>query len=506
MVRLFPIFSVLLICVCVLQVLSAEPGESQVERALAMQQAMATARILMNENRSGEAVEVLEKQLLYANGNRNYLGLLRDAYIGHLKNLQLHQGSSEKIEQVRRQLKILDPEGKAQEQLVSITEAPIDPMKPDQLPPIKPVSQEEPNKETQDDPFQQTPLDRAKEDFKAKALAAFDQKQYIEANQLFKQASQQEELSSQEKSAWGYCKLYEASSKLNQSKDKNLPLSAIEQEVQLGLQLGGEKLNDWGKEVLTEIAKRKQSQPASTTGTIPNGWQVVETANFRILHKEMKEFATETARIAELARTAMFERWSGPTESKWVPKCDIWLHPTGEEYSQATQQSATSPGHSSVTLRGSKVAARRIDLRADIQETLDVIIPHEVTYVVIHDLFSDQQIPRWAEVAMTVLSEPPSQVARYLRAVPRMHQEKRLFPVSKLMSMTDFPDDASSTPFFVESVSLVNYLVKLKGAKAFTLFLQEAPRRGFENCLQRHYGFKDANELQDKWLKHAMGQ
>ena len=57
----------------------------------------------------------------------------------------------------------------------------------------------------------------------------------------------------------------------------------------------------------------------------------------------------------------------------------------------------------------------------------------------------------------------------------------------------------------VGSVSLVDYLVKLKGPKAFALYLRESPRRGYEEALQRHYGFKDAAELQEKWLRAAAG-
>ena len=52
--------------------------------------------------------------------------------------------------------------------------------------------------------------------------------------------------------------------------------------------------------------------------------------------------------------------------------------------------------------------------------------------------------------------------------------------------------------------SLVAYLVELKGAKAFAAFLREAPRRGYAKALTTHYGFKDAAELQAKWLRHAV--
>ena len=69
--------------------------------------------------------------------------------------------------------------------------------------------------------------------------------------------------------------------------------------------------------------------------------------------------------------------------------------------------------------------------------------------------------------------------------------------------MADFPEAAKITPFYVESVSLVDYLVRLKGAKAFVLYLREAPRRGYEEALQRHYSIKDASEHQTRMDRYT---
>ena len=47
--------------------------------------------------------------------------------------------------------------------------------------------------------------------------------------------------------------------------------------------------------------------------------------------------------------------------------------------------------------------------------------------------------------------------------------------------------------------------MELKGPKAYTAFLQEAPRRGYAKALATHYGFKDPAELQEKWVRHSLG-
>jgi tetratricopeptide (TPR) repeat protein len=475
---------------------------------------MATGRILLEQNRPQEAVEVLQKHLLHADGNAKYLGLLRDAMNARIMELQRLQANPQEIESLRRQLAILD-RGNG-------------PTPPKEAPSaIEPVVALDPtpgtktanNNASKGDPFQQVPLDRqAKVEApvleptpetpsvsksRERAMQAYDQKKYREANQLFKQAAASD-LTDEEKLAWGYAKLHEVSTILNQTGDAAVPVAKLQTETRQALELGGEKLNQWGQQVLAELGKR-QATP-SAPEAIPQGWEVIETANFRIVHCKQAELAQEIARGSELARSAMYERWSGPVASTWVPKCDVWLHIDGASYSQATGQRQTSPGHSTIDLKGKKVLSRRIDLRADAGDTLDTILPHEVTYLIVQELFADQPLPRWAEVAMTVMSEPPSQVSRYLRAVPKLAKEKRLLPVAKLLSSTEFPDEANATPFFVESVSLVDYLVRLKGAKAFAVFLREAPRRGYDKALQTHYGIKDTTELQERWLKFAGGQ
>ena len=58
---------------------AAEP-DSAVAHALAVQRAMLAARDHLSRDEAKEAVTVLEAEILYINGNPNYLALLRDAY------------------------------------------------------------------------------------------------------------------------------------------------------------------------------------------------------------------------------------------------------------------------------------------------------------------------------------------------------------------------------------------------------------------------------------------
>jgi len=351
-----------------------------------------------------------------------------------------------------------------------------------------------------DDPFQQAPRDRTATEDLSRACAAFAEKRYAQAATLFGEADRRHDrFTDAQREQWAYCRLHGVAIQLNS--DKPVALADLKREVESAMQAGSARLKPFGNQLLAEIEKRG---PVVSSNPIPPGWQVIESGSFRVMHKSQPELARDVSQTAEAARKDMYERWAGPAGG-WSPRCDIYLYPTGTEYAKATGKSADQSGHSTVGTRAGRVVSRRIDLQADDPLLLDGSLPFEVTQVLVADLFSDQPIPRWARIGMAALSESPESVARYHRAVPGLLREKKLFAVGPFIDRPDFPDAASITPFYAESVSLVSYLVQLKGPKAFTAFLREAPRRGYAKALTTHYGFKDAADLQDHWVKHTLG-
>src|SRR5262249_40158478 len=134
----------------------------------------------------------------------------------------------------------------------------------------------------------------------------------------------------------------------------------------------------------------------------------LESANFRVFHTD-RELAERIARGAEIARETQIRRWTGTSPgSNWSPRCEIHVYPSAEVFSKETGQAPESPGFSSMSLSEGRVVGRRINLRADEPRLILAILPHEVTHVVLADLFANQKIPRWADEGMAVLAEPHS--------------------------------------------------------------------------------------------------
>ena len=352
-----------------------------------------------------------------------------------------------------------------------------------------------------DDPFQQVPLDRA--GGLPRASAAFAAKKYAQAASLFAEAEQRNEsFTEAQREEWAYCRLHSVAVRLNGTAEPVAGLVGLQREVESALQAGSARLKPFGDQLLAEIRHRG---PVAAPSTVEAGWQVVESGSFRVLHMGNAGLAGEVLRTAEAARKDMYERWAGPAAAPWSPRCDIYLHRNGADYTRASGKSADCAGHSTVGTKAGRVVSRQIDLRADEPSLLDGPLPSEVTQVILAELFADEPLPRWAIVGMAALAESPERVARYHRSVPALLREKKLFSVGPFLEQSSFPAPASVTPFYAESVSLVSYLVELRGPKAFTAFLREAPRRGYARALATHYGFKDAADLQDRWVKHSLG-
>jgi hypothetical protein len=357
---------------------------------------------------------------------------------------------------------------------------------------------------TLDDPFQQPLREEPKAaaaDNAARASAAFAAKRYAQAAALFVEAVKaKESLTAAQRDEWAYCRLHAVGNRLNREPVDAATAAALGREVESAIRDASPRMMAFGNQLLGEIRQRSASGVITAAAAV--AWEVIEGKNFRVHHQMNKEVATEVAAVAEQVRVAMYERWHGPAPAEWTPRCDIFLHPTASDYAKATGK--TGPGHSTVAQSGGRATSRRIDLPADEPTLLDGPLPHEVTQVLLADLFAEQALPRWAMIGMAALAESPQEVGRYRQSIPALLKGSKLEYVGPFLDREGFGDPKEITAFYAQSVSLVAYLVELKGSKAFAAFLREAPRRGYAKVLATHYGFKDTADLQSKWLRHAV--
>jgi len=249
-------------------------------------------------------------------------------------------------------------------------------------------------------------------------------------------------------------------------------------------------------------AREAEAAPASP---LPLSWHVRETTNFRIYHTDPAQ-AEKAAQTAEAVRAQQARRWgSSAVRTPWSPRCDVYLYPTPSDFARMTGQPETSPGFSTMGVNGNRIVARRVNLRADHPQLLTAILPHEVTHVVLADLFTQQQIPRWADEGMAVLAEPRAEQSSRASELTEPLKEGRVFKLSELMAI-DYPNAESWNLYYAQSVSLTQFLVEQGSPEQFVTFVRGAQRKGVESALREFYHIEGFAELENRWQSFARRQ
>ena len=222
--------------------------------------------------------------------------------------------------------------------------------------------------------------------------------------------------------------------------------------------------------------------------------------------------ASSTRTLASPRRPGMPPRRCGAIQAKSLgksgraatvdPACDLYLYPSGKVFARETNQPENSPGFSTMMCNGNRVVARRMNLRADHPLLVTAILPHEVTHVVLADLFTTQQIPRWADEGIAVLAEPNAEQEIRAAELQEPLEAGRIFDLRKLMAM-DYPDAKDWSLYYAQSVSLTRFLVERGPPEQFVQFVQSSQRDGIEGALRGTYGIASLAELQERWTAYA---
>jgi hypothetical protein len=495
-----------------------EGSDSAVAATLAVQTAIQQAREHLWRNRPEAAVEVLHRELARINGNSTYLALLREAYQASIKELRLANREKEAQKYVLW-LSILDPEQVPEKR----TRSPSPPIKaageqkaieksanrpetpapvPAKVPVIRATMDEDALHESSAD------LQKKARTLLLRADQDFNSQKYPDAGALYQQAFQTDnQMTEAVRERWAYCKLFRVVQMLKQEPSSESSDGELEKEVSEALVLAPRL--EYGRQLLAQIRKRRhRNEPGAAgyheLGRTTEGWFVAETTNFRIYHAQTSDLAEKAAEVAERTRGDMYRKWFGALAPDWKPKCELFLYPTHQDYRRATGAPADAPGHSDSKMDGGRVISRRIDMYCDNPNMLETVLPHETTHVVLAGNFGDRFVPRWADEGIAVHTEPRENIQQHLGNLLRLRQSRQLIGLRQLVQMEDdYPDPHLMDAFYAESVALVEFLVKEKGPLVFTQFVREGRKIGYEPALQKHYGYRDFADFEQRWTQFA---
>ena len=211
------------------------------------------------------------------------------------------------------------------------------------------------------------------------------------------------------------------------------------------------------------VAAETQGQEAAA-----RGWSIHRTQNFTVHHRRNPRVAEEIGVLSERIRTAIAAKWfPREPDPDWVPRCDVLLYPSANEYSFETGVSKQSPAHTNILNDGGKILSRKLLLRLDYPAITQWVLPHEITHLVLCGRFGKHALPRWADEGIAVLSEPRASQEGHLK---NLFYRQR-FSAFEIITATDYPN-GQAKEFYAHSVAICNFLERRGGPAKLVEFLR----------------------------------
>ncbi len=191
----------------------------------------------------------------------------------------------------------------------------------------------------------------------------------------------------------------------------------------------------------------------------------------------------------------------------WDNRVKIILFPDQGSYVQQTGQPPWSDGFASLY---SELFKSRIIVSYKGQPNFtEVILPHEITHLVLHDFIGfDRPIPRFFDEGVAQLEQKDDSLS-HMDIMAKLIVGGKIVPLPDLLAydLVAHRNDAQSISiFYVESLYIVDFLVKTYGKDAFKELCRHLrDGEGFEDALKSSYypTIDSMQTLQEKWSDYA---
>ncbi len=236
-------------------------------------------------------------------------------------------------------------------------------------------------------------------------------------------------------------------------------------------------------------------------------WEEVKGDHFIVYYKPGSDegFAREVVRNAEIYYNRIASDLGYPRYSnfwQWENRVKIYIHSDEKEFQKMTGQPGWSHGMANYT-------TKEIHSFHSEENFMETLLPHEITHLIFRDFVGlEGQIPLWLDEGVAQWEEPLKRVQarKYARYLIQIDQE---YPVIDLTTtnVQKLTDENKVHAFYMQSVSLVDFLVTTYGPNSFTEFCRQLrDGKRFQDALAAAYpnsisGYVD---LENKWRKYVM--
>lgn len=240
-----------------------------------------------------------------------------------------------------------------------------------------------------------------------------------------------------------------------------------------------------------------------------------------VVHAPTAVTARVIASEAEYQRRTLAVKWLGRELPAWPNPCVI----------RFTQGLGGNGGMSTFTFAKAKdgepaLASAEMHLRGDFLHALATALPHETTHVVLASYFA-RPLPRWADEAISLLSESEDEQATHDLRAREVLNAGRGVRLKVLMTLTEYPKDMVA--LYAQGYSLARFLAGRTAAPDGLPVLKDLPHVGrlfqtpgeaghrrliafvqlgawentagsWDKAAKAVYGFGSVDELEEAWL------
>lgn len=180
----------------------------------------------------------------------------------------------------------------------------------------------------------------------------------------------------------------------------------------------------------------------------------------------------------------------------WDNRAHIYVYDDAGDYQAATGQPAWSAG---AAIPGQKA----IYTYTGAQEFFATVLPHEMGHIIFREFvgFNNPAVPVWLEEGVASYQMDIRRPAADL-SVKEAMENGNFISIENLSNQNPLmmsSDDMVSL-FYLESVSIINYLIKEFGKDSFVLFCQNLrDKKNLERAIASVYPFENIKQLDEAW-------
>ena len=141
------------------------------------------------------------------------------------------------------------------------------------------------------------------------------------------------------------------------------------------------------------------------------------------------------------------------------------------------------------------------------EELFDIVLPHEIAHIVLRELIGlEAKVPLWFEEGVACTNEADHQ--RYLAATKELFAQGAYLSVARLERVHNRATKSKAhTMFYPMAASLIIFLQENYNQQDFLQLCRELrDGNSFYKALNKVYGIKNAQDLQDKFLTYLSEQ